>query len=131
MRVCIYFNASTPVFSTVNSVSVVDLISRVEDMTNSVEDLSDFVSGAISPYLELLTGEKWVLFKDKLNFKWPGGGGFTCHQDYPAYDLLGPAEHITAMIVIDDATDENGCLKLLKTGYKSHIWFNQIQKIQK
>ena len=81
-------------------------------MTNSVEDLSDFVSGAISPYLELLTGEKWVLFKDKLNFKWPGGGGFTCHQDYPAYDLLGPAEHITAMIVIDDATDENGCLQV-------------------
>ena len=48
----------------------------------------------------------------KLNFKWPGGGGFTCHQDYPAYDLLGPRLHITAMVVIDEANEENGCLQV-------------------
>lgn len=41
------------------------------------------ITGIISPFLEIMTDEKWVLFKDKLNFKWPGGGGFTCHQDYP------------------------------------------------
>jgi len=46
-------------------------------------------------YLENLTGEKWILLKDKLFFRWPdkksdiGGAkdGVPVHQDLFCYDF--------------------------------------------
>ena len=50
-----------------------------------------------------------VLFKEKINFKLPNGGGFLAHQDSVAY--IGLAQHhISVMIAVDKATEENGCL---------------------
>lgn len=85
---------------------------RVEDMLTCYPDLHAFVSGTLETYLHFLMGEPYVLFKDKLNFKWPGGGAFLPHQDFPAYDFFGPRIHITVMIAIDQATRENGCLQV-------------------
>lgn len=85
---------------------------RAEDMLTCYPELHAFVAGTIVPYLGCLMGESYVLFKDKLNFKWPGGGAFPPHQDFPAYDFFGPRIHITAMIAIDAATIENGCLQV-------------------
>ena len=62
--------------------------------------------------LEQLFGEAGVLFKEKLNFKLPGGNGFTAHQDAPAFASFGQDYHITAMISVDATTVENGCLEM-------------------
>ncbi len=60
-----------------------------------------------------LFGEEAVLFKDKINFKMPGGNGFSAHQDVQAgWDAYAPL-HITAMISIDATTAENGSLEML------------------
>ena len=60
-----------------------------------------------------LFGEPAVLFKDKINFKLPGGDGFAAHQDAQAgWDVYAPL-HITAMIAIDATTAENGSLEML------------------
>ena len=60
-----------------------------------------------------LFGEPAVLFKDKINFKLPGGDGFRAHQDVQAgwddYATL----HITAMVAIDATTEENGSLEMI------------------
>ncbi|NIR29469.1 MAG: phytanoyl-CoA dioxygenase family protein [Gammaproteobacteria bacterium] len=60
-----------------------------------------------------LFAEPAVLFKEKINFKLPGGGGFQAHQDvqagWDAYATL----HITVLVSIDAATAENGCLELV------------------
>lgn len=56
--------------------------------------------------------EPYALFKEKVNFKWPGGGAFPPHQDYPAYGFLAPTTHATAMVTVDPATQENGCLQV-------------------
>lgn len=85
---------------------------RAEDMLSCYPDLFHFIEGNITSYLSYLMGEPYTLFKDKLNFKWPGGGAFSPHQDYPAFAPFGPNEHITAMICIDPATLENGCLQV-------------------
>ena len=85
-------------------------VCRVEDMLSCYPDLYRFVAGTITPYVESIFEEPYVLFKDKLNFKWPGGGAFPPHQDFPAYEFFGPREHVTVMISIDPATLENGCL---------------------
>jgi ectoine hydroxylase-related dioxygenase (phytanoyl-CoA dioxygenase family) len=59
-----------------------------------------------------LFGEPAVLFKDKINFKLPGGGGFDAHQDVQAGWSRYAKLHITALIAIDRATVANGCLEI-------------------
>jgi len=59
-----------------------------------------------------LFGEPAVLFKDKINFKLPGGDGFKPHQDQQAGWSVYAGLFITAMVSIDATTAENGCLEL-------------------
>lgn len=87
-----------------------NLICRAEDLSSCFPGLYAFISGTATEYASRVLGEPYVLYKDKINFKWPGGGAFSPHQDYPAYELLGARQHVTAMISIDAATEENGCL---------------------
>lgn len=96
-------------------------VCRAEDMLTCFPELHAFIAGTIAPYIGSLMGEPYVLFKDKLNFKWPGGGAFPPHQDFPAYDFFGPRIHITAMIAIDAATIENGCLQVADNWCKTFI----------
>ncbi|MGH8671187.1 MAG: phytanoyl-CoA dioxygenase family protein [Burkholderiales bacterium] len=58
-------------------------------------------------------GERAVLFKDKINFKLPGGNGFTPHQDAQAGWNDYASLHITVLLSIDPSTIENGCLELV------------------
>lgn len=60
-----------------------------------------------------LFGEEAVLFKDKINFKLPGGDGFKEHQDVQAgWDAFADL-HITAMIAIDETNEANGSLEMI------------------
>lgn len=73
-----------------------------------------------------LFGQDAVLFKDKINFKLPGGDGFKEHQDVQAgWDTYSPL-HITAMIAIDETNEENGSLEMLpamhKKGLLGEMW---------
>lgn len=71
-----------------------------------------------------LLGEPAVLFK--INFKLPGADGFRAHQDvqagWDAYARL----HVTAMVAIDAATVENGCLEIVSghhtRGLTGRMW---------
>jgi 2-aminoethylphosphonate dioxygenase len=85
-------------------------VCRVEDLLSYEVDFEYLISARVSPILAELTEEDYVPFKDKLNFKWPGGGAFDAHQDYPAYQNIKPKSFVTAMISIDEATEENGYL---------------------
>lgn len=89
-------------------------VCRAEDLLACYPDLDRFVYGTLTTYLSSFLGEPYVLFKDKINFKWPGGGAFPPHQDFPAFEFFGPREHVTAMVCIDAATMENGCLQIAK-----------------
>jgi ectoine hydroxylase-related dioxygenase (phytanoyl-CoA dioxygenase family) len=73
-----------------------------------------------------LFAEKAVLFKDKINFKLPGGDGFKEHQDVQAgWDKFGSL-HITAMIAIDETNEANGSLEMLpglhRKGLLGKMW---------
>jgi ectoine hydroxylase-related dioxygenase (phytanoyl-CoA dioxygenase family) len=73
-----------------------------------------------------LFSESAVLFKDKINFKLPGGDGFKEHQDVQAGwdDYAGL--HITTMVAIDATTSENGSLEVMagmhKQGVLGSMW---------
>ena len=67
------------------------------------------LKGAVSDLL----GEDSILYKDKINFKLPGGDGFKLHQDQQAGWSTYTDFFITALVSIDPANEENGCLELV------------------
>ena len=58
-----------------------------------------------------LMNEPAVLFKEKINFKLPGGAGFAAHQDAPAFISFGQRYHITALVTVDASDRSNGGLE--------------------
>jgi len=65
------------------------------------------------------------LFTEKLNLKRPGIGGVNpMHQDYPYWigEAKDPARVATAMLFLDDATLENGCLHVAPGSHRDGQW---------
>jgi hypothetical protein len=91
------------------------LLARIENFIPYHDALAAFLA---SPrWQELLAeccGEPVVLFKDKINFKLPGGAGFAEHQDAPAYVDFGVEHHLTVMAPVDAFTLDNGCLEMAR-----------------
>lgn len=84
-------------------------LSRSEYLLSYHEGLRLLLTeGSIPNAAGELLGESVVLYKEKINYKYPGGGGYAPHQDAPAYEFVN--KHITCSIAIDPATSENGCL---------------------
>ena len=69
--------------------------------------------GLLGEWTAALMGGPVVLFKDKINFKMPGGPGFTPHQDQQAGWTRYAPIFVTALVTIDPATLENGCLEMV------------------
>jgi len=76
-------------------------------------------SGAVVATAGALLGEPAVLYKDKLNHKLPGGAGYAPHQDAPAYRFVDV--HVSCMVAVDDATEENGCLEVVTRAH-DRLW---------
>ncbi len=86
---------------------------RVENFVPYHEGLAGLFSAPETmAVLQSLMGEPAVLFKEKINFKLPGGAGFGAHQDAPAFAMFGHRYHITMLVAVDDATEANGCLEM-------------------
>ena len=67
---------------------------------------------ALTHWTSALMGGPALLFKEKINFKMPGGAGFTAHQDQQAgWGRYAPI-FLTAMVTLDAATLGNGCLEI-------------------
>ena len=91
------------------------MLARIENFVPYHDGLARmFTSGRVTDVLGVLCGEPVVLFKDKINFKLPGGAGFAPHQDAPAYVDFGVEHHLTLMVPVDPFTTENGCLELAR-----------------
>jgi ectoine hydroxylase-related dioxygenase (phytanoyl-CoA dioxygenase family) len=89
------------------------VLSRIENFCPYHEGLNDLTNGEeMIQRISELFGEPAVLFKEKINFKMPGGNGFTPHQDAQAGWNDYASLFITVLIAIDESTVENGCLEL-------------------
>ena len=71
--------------------------------------------------MEDLMGGPCILFKDKINFKRPGAGGYRPHQDVQAGwdEFVKYAMNI--MISTDCSTPENGCLEVAPGQHKRGV----------
>lgn len=89
------------------------VLSRIENFCPYHEGLNALINGEeMLLRISELFGEPAVLFKEKINFKMPGGNGFTPHQDAQAGWNDYASLLITVLISIDESTVENGCLEL-------------------
>lgn len=90
---------------------------RIENFIDYHRPMHELANGERTLQLvSQLMAEQAVIFKEKINYKFPGGGGFKPHQDAPAFISFNQRFHITMMIAIDDCTLENGCLQVVKGG---------------
>ncbi|PPR22220.1 MAG: hypothetical protein CFH40_01392 [Alphaproteobacteria bacterium MarineAlpha10_Bin3] len=91
------------------------VVSRIENFCPYHERLNALInSGAMIDAVSRLLGEQAILFKEKINMKMPGGDGFKPHQDAQAGWNVYADFHITALVGIDAATPENGCLEMAR-----------------
>ena len=98
-----------------------DLISRIENIAPFHEGFSELSQALCAPVSQLL-GEDAVLFKEKVNFKMPGGDGFKPHQDSQAgWDDYADF-FISALVSIDETTEENGCLQMVSGHHKRGLF---------
>ncbi len=89
-----------------------DLISRIENIAPFHAGFKE-LGEILKPMVAQLMGEEAVLFKEKINFKMPGGGGFKPHQDSQAgWDAYADF-FISVLVCIDEATVENGCMQMV------------------
>ena len=104
------------------------LLDPSKKLINRIENISPFHSGfaELSTVLKAPVGqlldEKAVLFKEKINFKMPGGDGFKPHQDSQAGWWNYGSYYITVLVCIDEATVENGCLKMVAGHHKRGLF---------
>ena len=87
------------------------VIQRIENFCPFHEGFDRLVrDGRLKAAAAQLMGGPVVLFKEKINFKMPGGAGFEPHQDQQAGWSVYARLFLTALVCIDQATVENGCL---------------------
>ncbi|MGE0745199.1 MAG: phytanoyl-CoA dioxygenase family protein [Rhodospirillales bacterium] len=98
------------------------VLNRVENFVPYYADLADIVNGeAVLGRLSALFGERAVLFKDKINFKLPGGGAFEPHQDVQAGWDSYAQFYINISITVDETSVENGCLEIAKWRHRREM----------
>ena len=86
-----------------------DLVSRIENIAPHHDGFDELSTVLKAPAGQLL-GEEAVLFKEKVNFKMPGGDGQKPHQDSQAgWDKYADF-YISALVSIDEATVETARL---------------------
>ena len=85
-------------------------ICRTENVSACHAGMASLVSGVMQDRATAVLGEPAVAFKDKLNYKQPGGAGFGVHQDKAAYP--GVERVVSILVAIDDCSLESGCLWL-------------------
>jgi len=85
-------------------------ICRTENVSACHPGIASLVSGVLADCAAHALGEPVTAFKDKVNYKQPGGAGFSPHQDRVAYP--GVERVMSILVAIDDCRVESGCLWL-------------------
>ena len=99
----------------------IELVSRIENISPFHDGFRNLTEALRGPVTKLL-GEEAVLFKEKINFKMPGGAGFKPHQDSQAGWDIYTDFFISVLVSIDAATIENGCLELCAGHHKRGLF---------
>jgi ectoine hydroxylase-related dioxygenase (phytanoyl-CoA dioxygenase family) len=89
------------------------ILTRLENFIDYNKNFYDLIySKKITDCIEDLLNESCVFFKEKINFKNPGGAGFKPHQDAISRWDDYAKNFMNMLICTDKGTIENGCLEV-------------------
>lgn len=96
------------------------ILCRIENFTQYNAGLDKLLNGpTLVDMASDLFGEQSILYKEKINYKLPGGAGFEAHQDVAAgWWMYGQTLHLSCLVSIDAATAENGALEVCRAHHK-------------
>ena len=103
-----------------------ELVQGIEPFAHLSEELRQWGLDArlVEPCKDLVGENDLALFTEKLNVKRARKGGkIILHQDFPYWSDLTPmaSRVATAMLFLDDATIENGCLEVVPGSHREGI----------
>jgi len=104
-----------------SSVNGAKILNRVENYIPYHPGLKEMFNGPKAMgILHQLLGGPCVLYKDKINMKLPGGGGFEPHQDVLAgWGAYNVSNFITFSVSVDHAHKKNGALECVAGEHKN------------
>ena len=107
------------------------ILSRIEQFVEYHEEIRKVVfAPKLIDCVGQLIGDEAVLFKEKVNFKPSGGGGFKPHQDIqPGWDEYAPY-FLSVLVTVDVSTEENGCLELAAGHHRSGMIGRKWQPLE-
>ncbi|KAL2061153.1 hypothetical protein VTL71DRAFT_7426 [Oculimacula yallundae] len=98
------------------------VLCRTENFANTHAEFGSLLRGSkLLGIMEQLTGSEMLLFKEKINFKFAGSGGFQPHVDRTGYGDFKKLQHLAVLIAADDATPLNGCLEVVDESHKVEV----------
>ncbi|KAL5328080.1 hypothetical protein ACEPPN_005788 [Leptodophora sp. 'Broadleaf-Isolate-01'] len=98
------------------------VLCRTENFANTHSEFGALLRGPkLLGILEQLNGDEMLLFKEKINFKFAGSGGFQPHIDRTGYGDFKKLQHLAILIAADNATSLNGCLEVVEGSHKMAV----------
>lgn len=103
-----------------------DLLQALEPFAHLSDSLAELARDPriVEPSRAICGQDDIVLYTEKLNLKRARQGGqYILHQDYPYWQSENPvaARIATAMLFLDDATIENGCLEVAPGSHREGV----------
>lgn len=83
-------------------------ICRTENVSSCHAGFRSLVRGPLREVASSYLGGEAADFKDKINYKQPGGAGFSPHQDLLAYP--GASKVVSVLVAVDECSTASGCL---------------------
>lgn len=107
------------------------MLNRVEKFLDFHLQLDDlFRRGSMAQLVQEAVEAPVVLFKEKINYKLPGGDGFKPHQDVQAgWDRYGQTIHFNLLVAIDPCTLDNGSLEVVRARHKEGLLGSMGQEL--
>jgi hypothetical protein len=87
-----------------------EVVCRTENVSACHDGVAQMVRGPLAALVRSALGEDVVDFKDKINYKQPGGAGFRAHQDLLAYPGVGRV--LSILVAVDECSTAAGCVWL-------------------
>ncbi|KAL2811870.1 hypothetical protein BJX63DRAFT_443853 [Aspergillus granulosus] len=98
------------------------VLCRTENFANSHAGFDSFLRGKrATSVLSQLAGEEMILFKEKINYKLAGSGGFDPHIDANAYTHVKNIKHLTILAAVDEMTSANGGLEVVDGSHRMQV----------
>lgn len=101
------------------------VLCRTENFANVHAGFDSLLRGQfLIDILSQLAQEPMVLFKEKINYKLAGSGGFDPHIDATAYTHIRDVKHLTILLAVDATNMSNGGLEVVEGSHAVAVPIN-------